>query len=204
MWYWVSAGAKWIINWFGERTTIYAEYSRLDSLYKTMKYRNSYNIREGDWISRPLRIFGINNNYVPVENFIQHHGIVTKIDGNDIRITHFHGEMGDVTVHTVSFEEFMDGEIDLYIYQHGKDLKSSVISAKQIEKYNTQYNGNYNLITNNCEHFVTKCIFGEGKSRQIGHLFDAFSYILKYQDQTIAAQHLFNDTHEIEYVYSRV
>jgi hypothetical protein len=101
------------------------------------------------WVIRPLKY--------------THHGI----DCGDGTVIHFTGEPGsksDATVARTSMAEFAhDGIVHLREYSAQKD-DPDVVLVRAESKLGSK---EYNLVTNNCEHFATWCCTGRTASHQV-------------------------------------
>jgi hypothetical protein len=117
----------------------------------------------GDHLSRPIQY---------TRGRATHHGIYVG-NGNVIHFTKTMMKQ-DAVIAMTSFEEFMDNfpEDDLILVEYeGPTLSSRRAVRKAIELLHTK---EYNLMHNNCEHFVTECITGEKKSQQAIDAFNRF------------------------------
>ena len=101
---------------------------------------------------------------------LYHHGIYI----GDEQVIQFGGPFDmfkkpeTIIVEKVSIEEFLNGgflEVKVFDRKESKLKKTSEeIVEKALSMIGT---GGYDLLRNNCEHFVNYCIFGEKKSTQI-------------------------------------
>jgi hypothetical protein len=100
------------------------------------------------WVTRPL--------------MYTHHGI----DCGDGTVIHFTGEPGrksDATVARTTMAEF---GLDAIVHQraYSRQDHPDVVIARAESKIAS---GEYNLVTNNCEHFATWCCTGKTASQQV-------------------------------------
>lgn len=111
----------------------------------------------------------------------QHHGI----DLGDGTVVHF-GEPQSVSevrngvfttehfrIHRISREAFIQSATvqcaqqgGVYVVKHRSRLQAEAIRERALERIGQ---GEYALLTNNCEHFATWCVTGESDSRQVTH-----------------------------------
>jgi Lecithin retinol acyltransferase len=100
------------------------------------------------WVTRPLGY--------------THHGI----DCGDDTVIHFTGEPGkksDAAVARTSMADFaLDSIVHVREYSH-KDNPLAVVSRAESKLGSTEYN----LVTNNCEHFATWCCTAKTASQQV-------------------------------------
>ena len=114
-------------------------------------------------------------------NGYYHHGIYA----DDFCVFHFaspsENEMNPDTARVLytTLDEFLkDGILEVREYSieetNKKREPKEVIDAaiKSIGE------GGYNLISNNCEHFANRCVFGESKSEQVDAVKELFRRIL--------------------------
>lgn len=105
------------------------------------------------WVSRPL-------GYAPVG--YTHHGI----DCGDGTVIHFTGEPGrktDASIARTTLSEFaLDSIVNFREYSKQDD--SRVVIDRAESKLGSR---DYNLVTNNCEHFATWCCTGRTASQQV-------------------------------------
>lgn len=101
------------------------------------------------WVIRPLKY--------------THHGI----DCGDGTVIHFTGEPGsksDAMVARTPMAEFaLDGIVHLREYSAQKDAPDVVVARAESKLGSREYN----LVTNNCEHFATWCCTGRTASHQV-------------------------------------
>jgi len=94
--------------------------------------------------------------------FYTHHGIYL----GDGKVIHFAGsirEKIDPEVRKTDLSRFLKGGI-----LRRRDHKERLPASKTIRIAKEQIrNGSYSMIWNNCEHFVTFCVTGKKKSRQV-------------------------------------
>ena len=106
-------------------------------------------LKKGMWLSRSL---GTQLDPIP---YCQHHGVIVEVTDENVYIAHFQENM----VKKETFEEFMGNETILNIYEecnpecHIPDTK--------------EFDGHYNVITNNCEHLSSFIINGKKQSKQV-------------------------------------
>lgn len=104
-------------------------------------------LRRGDWVSRSME-GGFSNTGVLI--YTQHHGVV--IDVNPVKIVHFQ----DNKIKESTLEQYMNGEKILNVYKNNP-----------LVTYTKEWEGHYNLVTRNCEHFASLLVEGVARSRQI-------------------------------------
>jgi len=96
----------------------------------------------------------------------RHYGIYAGFS-KVIHLAASNGDFGkNIYVHEIDFDKFKNGdncfvlEINENLYQYSKEETLDRARLKIGQK-------NYNLIFNNCEHFVYWCRTGKSKSRQV-------------------------------------
>jgi hypothetical protein len=105
--------------------------------------------------------------------FYTHHGIAVSTD----RVIHYAGKnglFGDGLITEVSLADFV-GDDELSVVEHPSprhDIEDSVTRARQRLGETT-----YNLVFNNCEHFVTWCIEGVVSSEQVNSKVDQIGLV---------------------------
>ena len=102
-------------------------------------------------------------------SFYYHHGIYS-----DGYVYHFFGDtQRDASVKKSRIEDFLNGRSGLYrINYYGQlcyDSQRVVERADEIFQYGTW--PGYDLVSNNCEHFVTYCKTGIAYSSQVNNIF---------------------------------
>lgn len=104
-----------------------------------------------------------------------HHGIYASNDA----VIHFAslepGHETDPTMASVvvtDLKTFLKGGI-LEVREYTEEELKIKRSPQDIINYAFSQLGtkNYNLITNNCEHFANRCVFGESRSEQVNNVF---------------------------------
>lgn len=119
---------------------------------------------------------------VKVKNFY-HHGIYI----GDNRVIQFglpeamYSDASSIKVLNSTLKEFMGSSLFYEVYVFSKKEEKKKYSDDIIVKNALNYvgQGNYNILTNNCEHFANKCIFGENKSSQIDDIYKNVERLLK-------------------------
>ena len=92
-----------------------------------------------------------------------HHGI--GIDGgNVIHYSGLHTAKRKGRVESTSLEDFCSGQL-LYVYRYVHRSYSANEAASRAQERLEE--NNYNLLSNNCEHFVAWCINGDRQSDQV-------------------------------------
>lgn len=106
-------------------------------------------LKKGMWLSRSL---GSSLDPIP---YCQHHGVVVDVVDEQVYVAHFQENQ----VKKETFEEFMGEETIVNIYEENNpDAKLPDVQ---------EYNGHYNLITNNCEHLSSFIVHGKKESKQV-------------------------------------
>lgn len=105
------------------------------------------------WVSRPL-------GYAPVG--YTHHGI----DCGDGTVIHFTGEPGRKTDASVARTTLSDFALDsiVNVREYSQQDEPQVVIDRAESKLGSR---DYNLISNNCEHFATWCCTGRTASQQV-------------------------------------
>jgi hypothetical protein len=88
------------------------------------------------------------------KGFVMHKGLVLR-DGRILHNTPFHGE------HVCSEEEFRAGK-RLHVSRQSMEARQRALRAA-----GNHQSRSYNLLTNNCEHTVTRVAHGEARSPQL-------------------------------------
>ncbi len=104
---------------------------------------------KGDHIYRRMKISA---------GFTTHHGI----DCGDGTVIHYHGVLPNIMVRRVSMSEFADGE-KISTQNYSKCDSPDVVVQRAISKLGEK---NYNLFSNNCEHFAHYCKTSYYRSEQ--------------------------------------
>lgn len=103
-----------------------------------------------------------------------HHGIYASNES----VYHFASLEGNETnalnakVVCTTLGEFLKGgnvEVRVYTDDELKEKRSAAEIVKYAEEHIGE--GNYNLVTNNCEHFSNRCAFGVSNSAQVEDIF---------------------------------
>ena len=78
-----------------------------------------------------------------------------------------------------SLDDFLKGGI-IEVREYTNEEKNKKRNPKEIIDAAIKCigEGGYNLISNNCEHFANKCVFGEAKSEQVDAVKELFRRIL--------------------------
>lgn len=91
-----------------------------------------------------------------------HHGI----DMGDGNVTDFSKiSFNNYSINTRSMDEFAQGE-SVHIYKEVPSYQRDEIIYRALIAKDLGF-GEYNLLSNNCEHFVNWCITGEKRSKQV-------------------------------------
>lgn len=107
------------------------------------------------WVSRPL-------GYAPVA--YTHHGI----DCGDGTVIHFTGEPGKNTKSDASIARSIMSEFALDSIVHMREYSQQDDPQVVIDRAESKLGSKeYNLVTNNCEHFATWCCTGRTASEQV-------------------------------------
>jgi len=134
----------------------------MDKLYKylndikkfnTIINNNNYVLKIGDHISRQIPHF--------TNMIINHHGIISDITDNKIKVIHYWGESGDwdnMIIQETDLSTFMINvdKINIYNYPMYTLKQNTVAIAKSLVGY-----GNFDGITNNCEKFCEYCKYNK-------------------------------------------
>lgn len=95
-----------------------------------------------------------------------HHGIYVG-NGNVVHYSGFAEAFKKGKIELTSIDDFMGGEKDLYRVKYSTQCKTysdDEICERALSRLNEN---NYNLVTNNCEHFATWCVTGVERSEQV-------------------------------------
>ncbi|XP_063421825.1 uncharacterized protein LOC134706640 isoform X1 [Mytilus trossulus] len=101
-----------------------------------------------------------------------HHAVVVDVypENQTYKVVHFTGEKTSGFPAEIK-EEILPFEFDQIIlirYRYGRlDRSETVNRAYKLLKLQKEMRVIYNILTSNCEHFVTWCITGKAKSHQV-------------------------------------
>ncbi|MDR5857448.1 lecithin retinol acyltransferase family protein [Caballeronia sp. LZ062] len=93
----------------------------------------------------------------------EHHGIYAG-NGTVIHYAGFAKSLHRGPVEEVSIAQFADG-YDLIVRQHAGAIFTGIEAVRRARSRLGE--DRYRLLTNNCEHFVSWCLFGEARSTQV-------------------------------------
>ncbi len=123
-------------------------------------------IRFGDHLSSPRTCYS-------------HHGIFV----GDDKVIHYSGFCNGISsgcIEVTSLKKFANGN-DVFIVVH---KKRKFNSKESVERARTRLGEDwYNVLLNNCEHFVYWCIMGEHKSKQIDEAISLIAYVGKVVEE---------------------
>lgn len=164
------------------RCEIYRRY--FDQIKNDVTPLSEYKFQIGDWISRRVKgLDGTVVSWVGMDVYFQHHGIVTRVsDDGEIWVTQFNREEGHTikTIYTCTLKRFMAGDTVLRVYNHSAPRDRDVIVNRILALIRRSvYHNNYDLETNNCEHFVTHSLFGVPRCHQLEMVSHVEKMILK-------------------------
>lgn len=85
-------------------------------------------------------------------------------------------------IHTTTLENFLKGGL-VMVREYTPEELPKKRNADDIIAYAKEHigEGGYNLITNNCEHFANRCVFGESKSSQVDDIFEMIMEAMKWE-----------------------
>ncbi len=101
--------------------------------------------------------------------FYQHFAIYHDYDGN---VIHYSGEplqKNNASIKISPFKNFLGKEKVFYTLNINKSFLRKTILARANARLGSH---NYNLLNNNCEHFVNWCALGVKECKQINRLLD--------------------------------
>lgn len=133
---------------------IYDLYSHYTNFFEylnempNVEYKDGY-LRKGMWICRSMER-GYWNIYPLI--YTHHHGVMI----DDTNVAHFQ----DNKIKVSSLKEFMNTERILNVLMYNPLFEYNEDDAKN-------WDGKYNLIYNNCEHYASLLIEGKSRSRQM-------------------------------------
>lgn len=113
-------------------------------------------------------------------SILEHVGIVYSVD-KGVLIVNSLGYEGDIhKVQIVDIKEFSRGNKVFVVKRNAwkSPINSLDITMDRIHTYLNETKYEYNLIYNNCQHFVFDCIFSKKESYQINTLKSIMMYIL--------------------------
>jgi hypothetical protein len=86
----------------------------------------------------------------------------------------------NAVVCTISLKDFSKGSpIEVRVYtKEEKEIKRSPLEIIQYAKDHLGEKG-YNLISNNCEHFANRCVFGKSESEQVDNILNTIRQIFQ-------------------------
>jgi len=117
-----------------------------------------------------------------------HHGIYASndsvfhfasLDGNETNALH-------AKVVCTTLGEFLKGgNVEVRVYT-ADELKQKR-PPEEIIKYASEHlgEGDYNLVTNNCEHFSNRCAFGKSNSEQVEDIFSMIAGLFQWDLELI-------------------
>lgn len=137
-----------IVHYFYDLYTYYENFFEYLNLLPNLEYNDGC-LKSGMWICRSME-----RGYFNLHPLIytHHHGVM--IDSNNI--IHYQ----DNKIKTTSIKEFMNDEKILNVMMYNPLFQYDNDEHKK-------WDGKYNLVTNNCEHFASLMIEGTARSRQI-------------------------------------
>ncbi len=111
-----------------------------------------------------------------------HHGIYASNDS----VYHFASPIGNevnqenARVICTTLGEFLKGG-NVEVRSYTKDELKQKRNPEDIISYAKEHlgEGGYNLVTNNCEHFSNRCVFGVSNSSQVDEIFSMFAGLFK-------------------------
>jgi len=102
----------------------------------------------------------------------QHHGIVCE----EGFVSHFCGTsriMRDAMIKKTTIDVFQGEAPEINIVSWCTDQESLSNTLKRIDRSlsGEEFNSSYNIVTNNCEHYATWCMYGRASSDQVNDVF---------------------------------
>ncbi len=104
-------------------------------------------------------------------------------------------------VNVVNFEEFAEG-YEVYLRTH--ETRKYTKEESVIRGLSLVGEEKYNVLFNNCEHFVSWCIDGIKKSEQVRELFIAAENLFEYWYKNRNREHIFVDLLKKSHVIERI
>lgn len=139
------------------------------NINEIMEYLAVSDLKLGDHIAKVVDYKKTKYDGPSLENQVVHHGIIVSV--NPIMVVHF-----NTTDNSFNKKKAKIIHTDLHIFRDNKRFIFRVYDDKSIDVKDTVnlclqfleegYN-EYNLLTNNCEHFVFHCKTGEKRSKQV-------------------------------------
>ena len=117
-----------------------------------------------------------------------HHGLRLTYDDGSTEILHYGGQPGAVggVIGRVSEENFIGGpEFQLHTHQPDPASGNTRLTDQEIRTraYNRIGENRYDLINNNCEHFVNDCLYGRSFSNQVSGYMNLFGMLFGNQQR---------------------
>lgn len=146
----------WISSYISEVISIYEKYNEY-LLSPTHTNLTPGCLKKGMWLSRSM---GRSYDGIGPIPYCQHHGIVIDVENESqqdevVHVLHF--TFGKIQKTTLKV--FMDNERICNVYtEFNPNVKEADYSS---------WDGKYNLVTNNCEHFSSFMINGIAHSKQV-------------------------------------
>ena len=85
-------------------------------------------------------------------------------------------------IHATTLENFLKGGL-VMVREYTEEELLKKRNPDEIIAYAKEHlgEGGYNLISNNCEHFSNRCVFGESKSSQVDDIFQMIMEAIKWK-----------------------
>ena len=103
--------------------------------------------------------------YVKRKGGYTHHGILV----DESEVIHFNGKIGRKEVKQTSLQDFLGNSDKFHVREHDDSLhqhtEHEIIARARDQVGSSSWE--YDLLSNNCEHFATWCVTGDGFSYQV-------------------------------------